>query len=94
MFAEDLSAFFSEAEFSVSATLPGGAVVQVIFDEQHQDALGGVFEASGPTALGRASDLSALLHGSTVQLRTRTWRVVGIQPDGTGLTRLILERAP
>lgn len=94
MFAEDLSAFFSSVEFSVPCTLPGGAVVQVVFDEQHQDALGGVFEASGPTALGQTADLSALQHGSALQISARAWRVAGIQPDGTGLTRLILERAP
>lgn len=94
MFAEDFAAFLSSDEFSVPCTLPGGAVVQVVFDDAHQDALGGAFEASGPTALGVSAELSALGHGSEIQINAASWRVVGVQPDGTGMTRLLLERAP
>ena len=93
MFAEDLAAFFSEAEFSVPCTLPGGAVVQVLFDQPHADAQG-FMEASNPSALGRTDELAALSHGASVSIAAQAWRVVGFQPDGTGLTRLILERAP
>ena len=92
MFAEDLTAFFSEAEFSVPCALPGGAVVQVIFDQPHAEA--SFMEASNPSALGRTADLDALGHGAEVSVGGVAWRVVGVQPDGTGLTRLILERAP
>jgi hypothetical protein len=92
MFAEDFTAFFSSAEFSVPCTLPGGAVVQVIVDQPHAEA--SFMEASNPSALGRSDELAAVGHGAEVSAGGVDWRVVGVQPDGTGLTRLILERAP
>lgn len=91
-FVEDFTPFLSNAEFAVPCTLPGGAVVQVIFDDAHQAALTNSFEASAPTALGTTAELSALQHGSALQINGRAWSVEGIQPDGTGITRLILER--
>lgn len=91
MFVEDLAAFLKETEFSVPATLPGGSVVQVIFDEPFEEIIG--MESSQPTALGRSVDLFGLAHGSTITVSSRSWRVVGIQPDGTGMTRLLLGRA-
>lgn len=93
MFVEDLTAFFSDAEFSVPCTLPSGCAVQVIFDEPHTDALG-LMEASSPTAIGRTVDLADVTQGAEVGIGDIVWRVVGHQPDGTGITRLILERAP
>jgi hypothetical protein len=93
MFAEDLTAFLSDAEFSVPCTLPSGAVVQVIFDQPNSEGFG-LMEASNPSALGRSEDLAAVGHGSEVSAEGVAWRVVGVQPDGTGMTRLILERAP
>lgn len=93
MFAEDLSPFLNASEFSVPATLPGGEVVQVIFDNAYEGALVGVMESSMPTALGATSDLQALDHGSELQIGELSWVVAGIQPDGTGMTRLMLERA-
>ena len=94
-FAEDLTAFLSDDEFSVPATLAGGAVVQVIFDEPHVDTLGGgLMEGSLPQVLGRSVDLDAQNHGAAITVAGRNWRVIGNQPDGTGMTRLLLERAP
>jgi hypothetical protein len=93
-FEEDLTPFLQETEFSVPATLSGGVQVPVIFDEPHVDVLGaGLMEASQPTVLGMSSDLGALKHGAPLQVSGRHWRVIGVQPDGTGMTRLLLERA-
>lgn len=95
MFVEDFTAFLSEAEFSVPATLPGGAVVQVIFDNAGSTGLGaGMFEASEPIATGPTAALAPLGHGSQLIVAGESWCVAGIMPDGTGITRLILERAP
>lgn len=94
-FAEDLTAFLSDDEFSVPATLPGGSVVQVIFDDPHSDVLGsGMLEDSAPQALGRSVDLDTLSHGAAIAVAGRNWRVAARQPDGTGMTRLLLERMP
>jgi hypothetical protein len=93
-FVEDFAPFLSESEFAVPCTLPGGAVVPVIFDRPHLDALQDTFESIQPTALGRGSDLATLSHGAEVALDSVAYSVVGVQPDGTGMTRLILELAP
>jgi len=92
MFAEDHTAFLDTGEFADLATLPGGGQVRVIFDAPHADVLG--MEASAPTALGRTVDLQALAHGHALQVRGQAFVVVGVQPDGTGMTRLVLEVTP
>lgn len=94
MFAEDLSPFLNAAEFSVPATLPGNQTAQVIFDNAYESALVGVMESSMPTAMGASSALQSLDHGDVLQIGGVSWVVAGIQPDGTGVTRLMLERAP
>jgi hypothetical protein len=92
-FEEDFTAFLQDAEFSVPATLTGGVVVQVIFDAPHVDMLGaGLMEDNQPTVLGRTVDLGALNHGAALSVNGQSWRVARNQPDGTGMTRLFLER--
>ena len=92
MFAEDHTAFLDIEEFADTATLPGGGQVRVIFDAPYADVLG--MEASAPTALGRTVDLQGLAHGDALQVRGLAFVVVGVQPDGTGMTRLVLEATP
>ena len=94
MFTEDFSAYLNAAEFSVPATLAGGEVVQVIFDDAYQPGLANLMESSQPTAIGRSSELAALSHGDELQIAERSYVLAGSQPDGTGLTRLMLERQP
>jgi hypothetical protein len=79
---------------NADATLPGGVVVPVVFDAPHADALGGLMESSKPTVLGRTADLSAIDHDAELSIDGNVWRVVGVQPDGTGMTRLMLEVSP
>lgn len=81
--------------------LDTGDEVPVVFDNDSQSGLGGAFETSQPSALGTTAALQCLAHGSRLMLPKApglpgydTWAVVGIQPDGTGMTRLLLERAP
>jgi len=97
MFEEDLTLFLSPSEFSVpaQAVTRFGAVVQfqVIFDNGYESALGGFAEASGPSALVQSALVQDLAHGSHIDINARTWRVVEIRPDGTGMTTLVLERA-
>ena len=77
-----------------------GARVRVIFDDGGKIGLTDVFEASQPTCLGAAEDLAALAHGQELGLLNQAgelaamYVVAGSQPDGTGLTRLMLERQP
>lgn len=92
MLAENLSVFFdaTSAGFATSATLPGGAVVSVVFDNAYLSALGGMIESTGPELMGKTSDLAAIVHGDTITINATAYTVTGIQPDGTGVTVLQL----
>lgn len=96
-FVEDFSLFLSEAEFAVAAkaTTRFGELVafSVIFDDASDAALGGLIEATLPTALARSVDVVDLRHGSAIDVGDVAYVVTGTQPDGTGMTRLTLELA-
>lgn len=96
-FAEDLTVFF--ADFGVTATPNAGAAVTVIFDRAHVETLGGVISGTQPVALVASADVSAWVPNSTTVVISGaasgngTYTVRDIQPDGTGLSTLILEAA-
>lgn len=50
-------------------------------------------ESSEPYALAKASDVAELDvdHGTELEIDSETWKVVEIQPEITGFTRLIFE---
>ena len=97
MFQEDLTLFLSPSEFSVpaQATTRFGEVVQfqVIFDNGYQEALGGLVESTGPSALVQTIYTADLAHGSLLEINGHPWSIVEIQPDGTGMSRLRLREA-
>jgi hypothetical protein len=94
MFAEDLSAFFDTANgFAQNATLLGGAVMPVIFDNAYQGSMGGFVESTGPQCVAKTADVAALVQGSTITVNAIAYKVAIVQPDGTGLTTLQLELA-
>jgi len=74
-------------KFGEVLTLP------VIFDNGYESALNGFAESSGPSALAQSALVQDLAHGSLIEISARTWAIVEIQPDGTGMTRLLLEKA-
>lgn len=87
MFAEDLDAFFTD--FGVDATL-NSASVRVIFDAAYTDPLG--VESVGPVATLPTADAATAAHGQTLIVASTTYKVRGVEPDGTGITLLRLER--
>ena len=94
MFVEDITAFLDTTTgFATLATLGVGGTAPVVFDNGYQDSLGGLIESSGPRALGSATDLAAVVQGSTITITAVVYRVASIQPDGTGFTLLMLERS-
>lgn len=95
-FVEDFSAFLSVAEFSsLALRLDTGADVPVIFDNGY--ALGNVGAlgvADGqPTALASSADLDGLGVGDLLRIGAQNYAVASLQPDGTGMTLAVLERA-
>ncbi len=92
-FTEDLSVFFNEDEFAVSATLDGASVTG-IFDNGY--TLGTV----GPTGMASSQPMFRLATasvpaspvGKSLVTGGTTYSVAEHQPDGTGVSTLMLER--
>lgn len=89
-FTEDLGVFLdSTTGFAVNAVL-GAATVPVIFDAAFADVLG-IVAATQPVALASSADVSAATVGGTITIEAVAYTIAEIQPDGTGLTRLMLK---
>jgi len=98
MFTETFSVFFNTEEFATNAQITiGASVVTVagVFDAPPQTMLGnGLMETQQPQLLVPTSAVASVVHGAPVTVASVNYVVAGIEPDGTGVTRLILERAP
>lgn len=85
----DSAAFF--ADFSVAVTLPSAAVVRGIFDAAYADPLG--MAGNQPILTVASADVSAVAVGAALTINAVGYTVTEIQPDGTGMTTLMLRRA-
>lgn len=86
-FTEDLAGYF--ADFGVDAVV-GGVTVRCIFDNSFLDTLGIVADTR-PMVLAKSADVSAVSVGAAVTIASVGYVVAEIQPDGTGITRLMLK---
>lgn len=84
-FTEDLSIFLSD--FGQAATIDGTST-NVLFDAVYAEGLGGIATSPYQAALPSSVPVG---QGSTLVTGGSTYRVVSVQPDGTGWTTLILE---
>lgn len=97
--ADDLTdVFLADAGFGESFTWThaGTAATKTgVWDDPYTTATAtGKLEASNPSVLLKTAEITGVAHNDTV-LRasdSTTWIVRGIQPDGAGVTRLILSR--
>jgi hypothetical protein len=91
--ADDLAPFFSLDEFAVEAVLDGVPVVG-IYDAPYAEAFG--MATTAPVFRLPDANLCAS-QASSLTIKTGPgaglWRVRSIEPDGTGVTALSLERA-
>lgn len=93
MFTEDLSPFFDVAGgFAQTATV-GATSFPVIFDNGYQAALANMVESTGPVCQAKSADVSTVVQGTSITIATVSYKVREVQPDGTGVTILFLERA-
>ena len=69
---------------SVTTTING------IFDHEYVE-LNGV-ESYSPIFTCQTSDVSNAKHGARMTINSINYTVVGVQPDGTGIVQLILEK--
>lgn len=92
---EDLTVFFNDAEFAQVAML-GGVEVRGIFDRPYAEAQMGAFAAvaTARTSFTLPSGQAAGALGKSIVIDgIGAFIVAEVQPDGTGVTALILEVA-
>ena len=94
MSAEDFTAFMNLAEFATSVTL-NGVTVAAIFDEAYASGDVGPYgmASTAPTLTIATADVPASPIGLPVVANGATYAVVVHRPDGTGISRLLLEAA-
>lgn len=90
---EDLSAFFSTAEFATAATLNGVAVTGIFDNGYSAGNVGGMGMASTqPTLTLPTASVPANPVGLAAVVASVTYTIAEHQPDGTGVSMLYLER--
>jgi hypothetical protein len=89
-FSENLGVFFQTAHFADVATI-GTTSVKGIFEHQYVETLNVPGEA--PTFLCQSDELpvGTAREDSIAITGHGTYRIVDMQPDGTGVTLLVLE---
>lgn len=82
------------ANAQAQATTRHGEVVSfaVIFDNGYAGALGGLADATQPSAQARTVDVADLVQGCAVCIDGDDWHVTDLQPDGTGMSTLLLRK--
>lgn len=93
MFVEDMSVFFSPAEFADEVSLAGVAV-RGIFDNSDAVNGGGLGMAdTSPKFTLATAAVPASPHGIALVRNGVRYTVADHLPDGTGISVLVLERA-
>lgn len=93
---QPIADFFDTDSFGQSATYTpsGGSAssITIIFDNEFSlsNVIGSIYENTNPMALCKTSDVSGATNGATLVTGSVTYNVIGVQPDGTGFTKLIL----
>lgn len=93
------AAFLSTDDFATAAklTLVGGNAknIKVIFDSEYYQSLmiGDVGIANAdPQVLCKSSDITGITQNAALKIGTVTYYVTSVEPDGTGMTRLVLSK--
>lgn len=89
MFAEDLAPFFSDGDFATPAVI-GGETVHVIFEQPFADPFGAVVDATQPQCWAPSGSVAHVRQGTAVTINGTAYRVDRVEPDGTGISRLVL----
>jgi len=93
------NAFLSADDFAVTAkvTLVGGnsKKINVIFDSEYYQSqlVGDVGIANAdPQVLCKTIDVTNITQGASLVISGTTYYVTSVEPDGTGMTRLVLSK--
>ena len=91
MFTEDLADFFKTADHGTAASYTHAATtttVNGLFEKAYLETFN--TQGSQPTFMCATADVSSAAHGDTLVIGGTTYSVVGVEPDGTGVTLLRL----
>jgi len=80
------------ADYGTTVTKADASTFTGIFDNDFLavDLDESEVESTEPTLLARTADVSSLAHGDTLTISAANYTVRGIQPDGTGMTQIML----
>jgi hypothetical protein len=97
MFAEDLSPFFSTADFAVEASAYNAHGVLltfgVIFDAATDAQLAGLVADASPRAICQTASVPDVILADGITIAGKAYTVANIAHDGTGITTLSLREA-
>jgi hypothetical protein len=87
----DLDIFLNSNEFAVDVTYQS-ATIKGVFDAPFESAVEGEMgiESTLPQVLVKTSDVASAVHGQTMTINSVVYQIIGIQPDGTGMTLILL----
>ncbi len=89
----DLDTFLDSDEYAVQITYNSGTIKGIFdnaFVEDQQDDID--VETLQPQVTVKTSDVTGLTQGDTMTINSVVYNVIGIQPDGTGLTNVLLSQ--
>ena len=80
------------ADYGSTVTKADASTFVAIFDNDFLavDLDESEVESTEPTLLARTADVSGLAHGDSLTISSTSYTVRGIQPDGTGMTQIML----
>ena len=92
-FVENPAEFFdTENGFSVAALWNGTTTVVGDDGADYLEAMGNIVQGSAPTFLAPAAAMPGVKHDDTLAYSGNTYKVRGVEPDGTGMVLLRLEK--
>lgn len=87
---------FTDFALDAAFSHAGGqaSTIKVIFDNDFKavNIDTGMVESAGPMATCKTSDVLTAAHGDTLTINSVVYKIIGIEPDGTGMTTLILSK--
>ncbi len=87
----DLDIFLNSDEFAVDVTYLA-ATIQGIFDAEFSSAVQSELgiESTAPQVTVKTADVPNVAHGQTMEINSVVYQIIGIQPDSTGMTLILL----
>ncbi len=88
---DDLDIFLDDDEFAVNVIFKSNTI-QGIFDNEFIASVEGEIgiESTIPQGQFKTSDVSSAVQGDTMTINSIVYNIIGVQPDGTGMSLVLL----